>query len=410
MPETVAAGKIIDYCRTIATFSEQKGCATRTFLSPPMKDVHELLARWMERIGMSVSVDAAGNLRGTYAGAASGVPKLLIGSHLDTVPNAGSFDGILGVVLAIVLVENLGGRRFPFSIEVVGFSEEEGVRFGVPFIGSRALMGTLDADLLGKKDAHGISVAQAIRDFGSDPSLLAAAALSDPVRGYLEFHIEQGPVLDHLGLPLGIVEGICGQTRMNVTFRGHANHAGTTPMNLRQDALAGMAEWIIATENRARSIIDLVATVGTMRVSPGASNVIAAEARASLDVRHLNDRVRCDAVNDILASGHAIAQRRELEFVPDVVSEQAAVQCDVHLVAELEKAVARAGFAVHRMASGAGHDAMILAAKYPVAMLFVRSPGGVSHHPDETVLCEDVDAALNSGLCFLDQLAAPLQE
>jgi allantoate deiminase len=371
-----------------------------------MKEVHELLRRWMERVRMQVSVDAAGNLRGTYPGSHDDAPILLIGSHLDTVPDAGSFDGILGVVLAIALIENLGGRRLPFTIEVLGFSEEEGVRFGAPFIGSKALTGTLDAELLARRDAKGISVAQAIRDFGLDPSALPAALIPDRILGYLEIHIEQGPVLDHLGLPLGIVEGICGQTRMNMIFRGHANHAGTTPMNLRRDALAGMAEWVMAVERQGRSVPGLVATVGALQVFPGAGNVIAGEALASLDVRHLNDEVRQTAVKDILESGQSIADQRKLELSPEVVSEQPAVQCDRHLVAELEKAVARAGFPVHRMASGAGHDAMILAAKYPVAMLFLRSPGGVSHHPDESVLCEDVAAAMKSGQCFLDQLAA----
>jgi allantoate deiminase len=404
--ETLAASEVLNYCRTIATFTEQVGCTTRTFLSPPMKDVHGLLTRWMKRLGMSVTVDSAGNLRGTHLGTDAGAPKLLIGSHLDTVPNAGAFDGILGVVLAIALIETLGVRRLPFPIEVVGFSDEEGVRFGVPFIGSRAVVGSVDAELLAKTDSMGITVAQAIRDFGLDPSTLSEAVIHDRPFGYLELHIEQGPVLDHLGVPLGIVEGICGQTRMNVTFRGHANHAGTTPMNLRRDALAGMAEWVSAVESHARTAPGLVATVGSVQAYPGASNVIAGEARASLDVRHFSDPVRQTAVRGILDSGRAIARQRKLEFLPEMVSEQSGVQCDPHLAAELEQAVARAGYPAHRMASGAGHDAMLLAAKFPVAMLFLRSPGGISHHPDESVLCEDVAAALKTGQFFLDQLAA----
>jgi allantoate deiminase len=404
--DTLLAAEVIQTCRTIATFTEHAGNTTRTFLSPPMKEVHHLLRQRMERAGMSSWVDAAGNLRGVYSGTRADAPKLLVGSHLDTVPNAGSYDGILGVVLALALVESLQGRHLSFPIEVIGFSEEEGVRFGVPFIGSRALIGTVDDELLAKPDAGGISVAQAIRNFGLDPTELGKAELQERALGYLEFHIEQGPVLESMGLQLGVVEGICGQTRLNATFRGAANHAGTTPANLRRDALAGAAEWVLAVERESRSTAGLVATVGVLRVSPGASNVIAGEARGSLDVRHLDDSVRCGAVKNILAAGQEIARQRNLEFSSEFVSEQAAVQCDAKLVAELGKAVKAAGFAAHRMASGAGHDAMILAKRVPVAMLFLRSPGGVSHHPDEAVLCEDVEAALKSGLIFLEQLAA----
>jgi allantoate deiminase len=351
-------------------------------------------------------VDAAGNLRGMYSGTRSSAPKLLVGSHLDSVPNAGSFDGILGVVLGVALIESLHGRLLPFAIELVGFSEEEGVRFGVPFIGSRALAGTLDKELLSRRDAKGISVAEAIRNFGLDPSSIATAAMQGEILGYLEFHIEQGPVLESLALPLGVVEGICGQTRMNVIFRGSANHAGTTPMQLRRDALSGAAEWVVSVERESRSTADLVATVGALRVSPNASNVIAGEAQASLDVRHSEDKVRQTAVKSLLGLGEEIAHRRKLDFICKPVSEQPAVQCDPRLTAILEKAVNLAGFPVHRMASGAGHDAMILAEKIPVTMLFLRSPGGISHHPDENVFVQDVDAALKSGLSFLDQLAA----
>jgi allantoate deiminase len=404
MVHTVKPDEIIARCKAIAELSEQPGCTTRTFLSPPMREVHGILRVWMESLGMAVSVDAAGNLRGFYKGIHPNAPRLLIGSHLDTVPCAGAFDGVLGVVLGIAVVESLNGRRLPFAIEIAGFSEEEGVRFSVPFIGSRALIGTVDAALLEKKDARGVSVAQAIRDFGLDPSRMSEAILKGPVLGYLEFHIEQGPVLDELGLPLGVVEAIVGQTQARVSFRGRANHAGTTPMHLRHDAGAAVAEWILAVEREARATPGLVATVGQVETLPGASNVIAGEARASLDVRHASDAQRTASVDRILSAAKNIAERRGLKFECSARQDQQTVACDPNLVLTMEKAVERAGFPVQRMASGAGHDAMTLAQKVPVAMLFLRSPGGISHHPDERVLSEDVAAALQTGLHFLEQL------
>jgi allantoate deiminase len=404
MVQTVKPDEIIARCQAIAGLSEQPGCTTRTFLSPPMGKVHRILRAWMESPGMSVSVDSAGNLRGYYGGMHPDAPRLLIGSHLDTVPCAGAFDGVLGVVLGIALVESLNGRRLPFAIEVAGFSEEEGVRFGVAFIGSRALVGTVDAALLEKKDPRGVTVAQAIREFGLDPSRMAEAVLQGPLLGYLEFHIEQGPVLDQLGLPLGVVEGIAGQTQARVSFRGRSNHAGTTPMHLRHDALAAAAEWILAAEQEARATPGLVATVGSVEALPGASNVIAGEVRASLDVRHAADAQRTAGVDRILSAAREIAQRRGLEFECSGRQDQPAVACDPNLILAMKRAVERAGFPVQRMVSGAGHDAMILAQMMPVAMLFLRSPGGISHHPEERVLSQDVAAALRTGLCFLEQL------
>jgi allantoate deiminase len=404
MVHTAKPDEIIARCKAIAELSEQPGCTTRTFLSPPMREVHRILRAWMESLSMAVSVDSVGNLRGYYQGLHQDAPRLLIGSHLDTVPCAGAFDGVLGVVQGIAVVESLNGRRFPFAIEIAGFSEEEGVRFGVPFIGSRALIGTVDAALLEKKDARGVSVAQAIRDFGLDPSRMSEAILKGPVLGYLEFHIEQGPVLDELGLPLGVVEAIAGQTQARVSFRGRANHAGTTPMHLRHDAVAAAAQWILAVESEARATPGLAATVGQVETLPGASNVIAGEARASLDVRHATDAQRTAGVDRILSAAKDIAERRGLKFECSARQDEQAVACDPNLVLVMEKAVERAGFRLRRMTSGAGHDAMILAQKVPVAMLFLRSPGGISHHPDERVLSEDVAAALQTGLHFLEEL------
>jgi len=292
--------EVIERCWQLATHTEEPGYITRTFLSEPMHRVHADLRAWMEQAGMSVQVDAAGNLRGYYCGAKADAPKLIVGSHLDTVPHAGAFDGILGVVLGVALVNALSGRRLGFGIEVVGFSEEEGVRFGFPFIGSGALVGSLDNALLARRDTDGVSVADAIRAFGLNPAAIGEARLTAETLGYLEFHIEQGPVLESLNLPLGVVTSIAGQSRLEVKFEGKSNHAGTTPMHLRRDALAGAAEWIGAVEREAVAVPSLVATVGKIEAEPGAGNVIAGSVRMSLDVRHTKDEVRAGAVKHLL--------------------------------------------------------------------------------------------------------------
>ncbi len=392
-------------CRKLASFSEDAGATRRTFLSAPMRDCHREVTAWMEALGATVRVDAAGNLRGLYPGAEPGAPRLLMGSHLDTVPNAGAYDGILGVVLAVALLEGLGGKRLPFAVEVVGFSEEEGVRFGVPFIGSRALVGRVDEELLERKDVRGISVGQAIQDFGLNPGEIRQSSLDDRTLAYLEFHIEQGPVLEKLGRPLGVVEAIAGQSRMEFTFVGRTNHAGTTPMDLRFDAVAAAAEWITVVEREARSLAGLVATVGAIEAKPGATNVIAGEARASLDVRHREDGVRSRAVEDLTREAERIARARGLSVSWETRLSQIAVAMDAWLAGQIEQAVGKSGCEPQRMVSGAGHDAMILAEKVPAAMIFLRTPGGISHDPAESVAVEDVARAIECGLHLLDQLA-----
>lgn len=400
------AHEVIGRCRALAEFTEEAGFTTRRFLSKPMCEVHARLRSWMEEAGMSVHVDAAGNMRGCYSATQAARRRLLIGSHLDTVPRAGAFDGVLGVVLAVALVNLLAGRHLKFQIEVVGFSEEEGVRFGVPFIGSRALVGTADDQLLNCCDENGLRVLDAIRAFGLDPSRVGEAQVKDDTLGYLEFHIEQGPVLESLDFPLGVVEAIVGQSRFDVVFKGKANHAGTTPMKLRRDALAGAAEWICMVEREARATQGLVATVGRLEVQPGAGNVIAGSALASLDVRHADDAIRKQAVASFLGCADAIAARRGLSVSCERRLDQGSVAMDASLLDTLRHSVANSGYPVYQMVSGAGHDAMIMARRMPAAMLFLRSPGGISHHPDETVLPGDVAAALATGKEFLERLQA----
>ena len=403
---TSRAAEVIARCQRLASFTEDTGSTRRTFLSPPMRDCHREIARWMEPLGTHVRVDAAGNLRGTYRAEQQNAPHLLVGSHLDTVPNAGPYDGILGVVLAVALLEELRGRRLPFGIEVVGFSEEEGVRFGTPFIGSRALIGRLDEELLEVQDLQGVSVRRAIEKFGLNPAEIPQAELENDTLGYLEFHIEQGPALERLNQPLAAVEAIAGQSRMEFTFLGRANHAGTTPMHLRCDALTGAAEWIGAVERAAQGVSGLVATVGKVEAKPGAANVIAAEARLTLDVRHSSDDIRTRVVDDLVRQALEIAARRGLSVHETTLLSQRAVAMDPFLTAEIERAIVETGCEPHRMVSGAGHDAMILAERVPTAMIFLRTPGGVSHDPTESVAVEDVEKAIECGSHLLDQLAS----
>jgi len=371
-----------------------------------MHDCHREVSAWMKTLGMTVSVDAVGNLRGWYPGASPGAPRILLGSHLDTVPNAGAFDGILGVVLAIALVESLTGLKLPFGIEIIGFSEEEGVRFGVPFIGSRALVGRVDEELLNRHDEHGIFVRKAIQDFGLNVNEISKAVLRDDVLGYIEFHIEQGPVLENLNRPLGVVEAIVGQNRLEFTFSGRANHAGTTPMHLRRDALAAAAEWIVAVEATARETAELVATVGFVEAIPGATNVIAGEARATLDIRYASDKIRLHALDDLTRRAQAIAAKRGLSVTSRTLLAQNAVAMDPFLTNQIEQAIRDSGCQPHRMPSGAGHDAMILAEKVPAALIFLRTPGGISHDPAESVHLDDVARAIDCGFYLLTQLAS----
>jgi allantoate deiminase len=405
MIEASGGRAVVSCCRRLSECTEEPGFITRTFLSDPMRDVHAHVSGLMLRAGMAVRVDDAGNLRGVYQGEGPDAPRLFIGSHLDTVPRGGAFDGALGVALAVALIGGLAGRRLPFAIEVVGFSDEEGVRFGVPFVGSRALAGLVDDDLLGRRDAGGQSVSDVIRRYGLDPSRVGQARVVGRSIGYLEFHIEQGPILDDLGLPLGVVDAIVGQSRLDVVFTGTAGHAGTTPMHARRDALACAAEWIGAVERDARTASGLVATVGVVHASPGAGNVIAGSCRASLDVRHASDVERLAAVARLTDRAREIAERRRIAVGWDSRLDQPSTAMDRSLMSMLERGMAQAGHPVYRMSSGAGHDAMIMAGLMPAAMLFLRSPRGISHHPDESVREDDADAALAVGHEFLKELA-----
>jgi allantoate deiminase len=404
------AQRAVAECRHIATMTEEPGRITRRFLTPPVHEVHAHLRSRMEALDMQVRVDAAGNLRGLWSPANASARRLILGSHIDTVPDAGAFDGVLGVVLALEWVILAQEMVLPMPIEVIAFSEEEGVRYGVPFLGSRAVAGRFDPALFVLKDAGGISLEEAIQAFGLDPAAIQDAQMAADVVGFVEIHIEQGPVLEAENLPLAVVNGIVGQTRLSLEFTGQANHAGTTPMRLRRDALAAAAEWIAAVESIASRTDGLVATVGKIGVEPDAANVIPGNARVSLDVRHAGDDQRNAAVEKLLANARSIATRRGLGFECSRQMNEPAVPMHERLTAYLADAIEAAGFPLKTMPSGAGHDAMVMATRVPTAMLFLRSPGGISHHPAESVREEDVEATLHVGREFLKRLAAEDQD
>ena len=403
------AAEIISRCRELAQISDVPGQTTRMFLSRATHGAHALLLSWMMRAGLQTRTDDVGNLRGVRAGASPDAPTLLLFSHIDTVPNAGAFDGPLGVLLALTAIEELGEIPLPFAIELIAFSEEEGVRFGFPFASSLAATGQLTDEHLSKTDRDGVSLAQAIRDFGLTPETLAhTAALPAKVFAALEVHIEQGPVLEARNLPLAVVTAIAGQSRLRLTFTGKANHAGTTPMPMRQDALAAAAGWITQVERFALEHQQLVATVGKLEIEPNATNVIAGTVHAHLDVRHPSDESRHAAVGILLTRAQHAAECRGVQVTATTLHEQRSVAMDNALTEHLTAAAKLAGYDALQMYSGAGHDSMILAPHVPTTMLFVRSPGGLSHHPGESVKEADIRAALATVLQFIHTLQPPI--
>lgn len=401
---------ILERLDALGRISEEPDCLSRPFASPAMRRANDLVKSWMQAAGMNAQTDALGNLLGHLPGPRPDSKTLLLGSHLDTVRNAGKFDGPLGVVLAIACVEQIqkAKRLLPFAVDVVAFADEEGARYQTAYLGSRALIGQLDERDLALKDANGVTMAEAIRQFGGDPKQLQSCRLDgDNLLGYVEVHVEQGPVLEQKGLPIGIVTAIAGQTRATISFEGRAGHAGTTPMDSRQDALCGAAEFILEVEKYARQNPGMVATVGRIATEPNASNVIPGTCELTLDLRHQDDAVRSQAFKDILRAIAVIEQRRGLQAEGDVAQETASVPCSAELSTLLRNAARHHAPGVIDLPSGAGHDAAIMAKITPVAMLFVRCVGGVSHHPDESARPGDMRAALNILTDFILSLPSP---
>lgn len=363
----------------------------------------------MSELGMSPRVDEAGNLIGRRIGSISpqaglvnlqnepsNLPTLLIGSHLDTIPAAGRYDGILGVMMALAVVRAIGNFPLPFHLDVIGFSEEEGVRFLLPYLGSRALIGTFDPAWLSRVDDDGHTMRDVIETFGLQPEKISSAAYPvDRVAGFIEPHIEQGPILSASKCPVAVVDAIVGQSRLQLEFRGQANHAGTTPMSMRRDALVAASKWITEVSRYGNSIEGLRATVGALNLSPNARNAVPGLAQVSLDVRHADDSVRTKAVNELCDFAKRCASADDVAFSIIEHQQQPAVAMDSGLVTGLQQSVAACGVEPCVMPSGAGHDSVVMAETFPTVMLFVRQPTGLSHHPDEDVEVGDVAVAID---------------
>ncbi len=396
LENSLLGSSIVTRINQLAAISATPEHLERIFLTPEHRAAADLLLGWMGEAGMSAHLDAIGNVCGRYEGDRPGLPCLMLGSHYDTVRDAGRWDGPLGLITAISCVDDLHrrGRRLPFAVEVTGFADEEGVRFASALLGSRAVAGTFDESAFAAKDQTGVSLRDALIQFGLDPRHIGAAArVGRELHGYVELHIEQGPVLEQENLPIGMVTAISGATRLAVGLTGMAGHAGTVPMALRRDALAGAAECIGAIEEFCRTDRGgLVGTVGYIHAVPGATNVIPGQASFTIDIRAPTDTHRKRAVSDVVRRIEAIAKQRQLALQIDVTHENRTVPCAPWLRDQISAAIEGEGYRVFELPSGAGHDGMAMIDIADVGMIFVRCRGGISHHPDEHVDLADADA------------------
>jgi allantoate deiminase len=393
MQQNVNAQRIAERIEKLAKCSTTERGVTRLSFTKESEMANELVGRWMREAGMTVHRDPLNNLIGRYEGTQPDAPALLIGSHLDSVAEGGKYDGILGVISGIEVVQTLFEHNFRprYPIEVIGFCDEEGTRFHTTLLGSRALSGDFREEDFQAKDENGVSVAAAMKELGLDPSQYRLAA-RDPstILGYIELHIEQGPVLERENQACGAVSGIAGASRYHFRVEGKAGHAGTVPISMRKDALVGTSEMIQSIEQIASKYQNIVATVGKLSVYPGASNVIPGVVEGTLDIRHIDDQTREAALVHIVEESKQIWQRRGLVGNFSKIMESPAVNCSGRFVNVIESVLVENGMKPIQIVSGAGHDAMAVASITDVGMIFVRCKEGVSHHPDEFVTVEDM--------------------
>ena len=409
--------EILKQADVLAAFTEDGPQITRTYLSKEHKQAGDYLIGLMRDAGMTAGFDSLGNIVGRYEAGVPFAPVVMTGSHQDSVRNAGKYDGLFGILSPIACVKELNrqGKRLPYTLEIVGFGDEEGVRFPATLIGSKAMAGLFDPAWLDKTDANGVTMRQAINDFGGDAKKWRELDRSNGEHGdvvaFVESHIEQGPVLLNEGLAVGVVTAIAGATRLRVTVTGLAGHAGTVPMGARQDALTAAAEMILFVESYCTvnaGPFGLVGTVGIMSVKPGAVNVIPQDVEFTIDVRSSDDARRANAVNAISEEFAIIAKRRNVAFVSNLFFSSNAAPCDARLQKQFAHAIVAHGIAPRYLPSGAGHDAMVFPAIAPTAMLFVRcGNNGISHHPSETMTAEDAEIATSVLLHFFEHFQPP---
>jgi allantoate deiminase len=411
MSALVFGPRILERAEALSHLTERPGMVARSYLTPRHREAGDLILGWMREAGMEASYDALGNVVGRYAGTDPAAPAIVTGSHMDTVIDAGKYDGIFGILSPIACVQALkqAGRRLASPIDVIAFGDEEGVRFGTSMVGSKAITGKLEAKVMEARDANGTTLAEALRAFGGDPGAIPKLRRAPgTVRVFVETHIEQGPVLLGEGLAVGVVTAIQGSTRVRVQVRGEEGHAGTVPMGMRHDALAAAAEMVLAVEAHCRAdAAHLVGTVGKLAVAAGgAINVIPGRVEFTIDVRSGEDTRRRAAAAALEAKCREIAATRGVSLEWTQLQELSAAQCDAAERRRLAEAIAGLGLPVRELPSGAGHDAMQFADVAPIAMLFVRcGNGGVSHSPRETLSAEDADIATRVLLRYLESLA-----
>ncbi|MCB5162290.1 allantoate amidohydrolase [Marinomonas algarum] len=390
------AQQVMSRCDELGRISQSDAYLDRRYLTPEHQRANQLVGEWMMQAGMITWQDEAGNLCGRLESKVPNAPRYLIGSHLDTVPNGGKYDGMLGVLAPISLIQALTEQaiELPFHLDVVGFGDEEGTRFRSTLLGSRALTGKWPAEWRQVQDSDGIRLPDALKAFGLDFDKVKNAAIDHQnLLGYLELHIEQGPVLEDENLPVGVVSAIAGAKRFDLSVRGMAGHAGTVPMNLRQDTLCAVSEMILVVERVAQQY-GIVATVGQINNRPNGVNVISGNTQFSLDIRSEFDEQRDAGLEQIMTEIHAIAGRRNVILEIEPTHSATAVHCDATLQGALRSGIEHAGHRVLTLPSGAGHDAMAIADICPVAMLFMRCDRGISHNPAEAVMTDDVAVAL----------------
>ena len=391
--------RALSRCKILSEISEMEGGILRQYLSKEHKACNLTVSDWMTEAGMTTWQDSVGNQWGRIVSANPNAKRLIIGSHLDTVPNAGAYDGILGVLLAVELAALVTELQIelPFHLDVVGFCDEEGTRFATTLIGSKALAGEFSPDWLALTDVNGVSMEQAMTEFGLTPNDYSSSALKpEELIAYWEAHIEQGPVLESVDQALGVVTAIAGAKRAIISFIGHSGHAGTTPMHLRKDSLAAAAEFIVSIEQLAKNSKNgEVATVGQIEAKPGATNVIPGKTLMSLDIRAQNAPDLDALLSDIRSSVEKIVEERNLAFDWQWTHQAGAVDCDSEIQQLFKSACVVNSENSPFLPSGAGHDAMAIAKVCPIGMLFLRSPKGISHHPSESVIDGDVTKALS---------------